>query len=84
MQKERGLAGRNEQMENAWQETSEAIDSHMEAMDWHKAFDAMQKFFWDRYCSEFIETSKKEAATDSLHSIMIGMEPYMRMLFRIQ
>ncbi len=83
MQRERGMSGRNEAMEQAWKETATAFGTHMEAMDWHKAFDALNGFFWDRFCSEFIETSKKEPATDSLHDIMQAMKPYFTMMFRL-
>ncbi len=83
MQKDKGLSGRNEEMEKAWKTASEAIDGHMEAMDWHKAFDALYGFFWDRFCSEFIERSKKEPATDSLRTIMDQMRPYIAMMLRL-
>lgn len=83
MQKAKGLSGRNEGMEKAWKEAAAAINGHMEAMDWHHAFDALYAFFWDRFCSEFIEASKREPATDSLWSIMQEMKPYTTMMFRL-
>lgn len=83
MQKDKGLSGRNEDMEKTWKEASAAIDAHMEAMDWHKAFDALYGFFWNKFCSEFIEQSKKEPATESLQAIMDGMKPYIWMMLRL-
>lgn len=83
MQRDKGMSGRNEEMEKAWNETAQAIDSHMEAMDWHKAFDALNGFFWDLFCSKFIEQSKKEPATDSLFIIMEGMKPYFWSMLRL-
>jgi len=82
MQKERGNAGRNEEMEMAWSDAKKTIDDHMEAMDWHLAFDAINSFFWERFCSEFIERSKKEPCTDTLQDIMKDMEPYFAMMLR--
>lgn len=83
IQKEKGLSGRNEGMETAWKEAAIEIDGHMESMDWHKAFDALHGFFWNRFCSEFIELSKKDDAASSLASIMEEMEPYIRMMLRL-
>ena len=51
--------------------------------EWHTAFDELYHFFWDEFCSKFIEQSKKDPAPDSLENIMREMSEYFWCFFRI-
>jgi len=56
-----------------WGEVERELFASMEALDWSTAISTLRAFFWNEFCSEWIEASKKRPSKDTLCSILLGM-----------
>jgi valyl-tRNA synthetase len=80
-QKANGWLGENIQKETEWLETKNKIEYHFQSYDWPRAYEELSDFFWTRFCSSFIEDSKKESCSLSLERIFSEMIPYWEIYF---
>lgn len=80
-QKLNGWLGKNIDKENEWFETKNKIESYFQSYDWPRAYEELSNFFWTRFCSTFIEESKKESCSLSLEKIFAEMIPYWEIYF---
>lgn len=80
-QKSKGWLGYSEEKENEWNETKMRIEEQFENSDWPKAYEELNDFFWNRFCSTFIEDSKKESCSLSLEKIFNEMLNYWEIFF---
>jgi valyl-tRNA synthetase len=80
-QKVNGWFGENINKEAEWFETKNKIEHHFQSYDWPRAYEELSDFFWTRFCSTFIEDSKKESCSLSLEKIFADMMPYWEIYF---
>ncbi len=66
MQIENGWIGEKNDYYQEWKESKEEIFKHLDNYEIDKANDILYKFFWDKFCSEWIEESKKESISNTL------------------
>ena len=80
-QKSKGWLGYNELKEKEWSDTKKEIEKYFEEYEWPKAYEELNNFFWNRFCSTFIEDSKKESCSLSLEKIYNEMMFYWEIYF---
>jgi valyl-tRNA synthetase len=80
-QKSKEWLGYDEIKEKEWEEIKTKIEAYFEDSDWPRAFEELSDFFWKKFCSTFIEESKKESCSLSLEKILNEMMFYWEIYF---
>jgi valyl-tRNA synthetase len=74
--------GKKEEYGSIWLNIKNEIYEHLDNYEIDKANDRFYKFFWDTFCSKWIEESKKEPISITLKEIYDDMIPIMNMFYR--
>ena len=80
-QKSKGWLGYDELKEKEWNYAKKEIEKHFEESEWPRAYEELNNFFWSKFCSTFIEESKKESCSLSLEKIYNEMMFYWEIFF---
>lgn len=81
MQIENGWTGENELMLTSWKANRSLIFNYLENYDLDKANDQLYGFFWDTFCSKWIEISKTDSCSTTLLTIMEEMKPIINLFY---
>jgi len=79
-----GLCGRDEEIERVWNHHKIEIKNKFDNIEIFEASSLIYKFFWNIFCDEWIERSKKLPITDSLKIILDDLEPIMMIIYENQ
>ena len=78
----KGYIGENEEYYHRWLKSKEIIDSNFDIMRWDLAYNELYKFFWNIFCDQYIEISKKDSCSNTLNKIMNEMINYWNIFLK--
>ena len=78
MQISNGWIGENQSLINEWHKAKSQIFDYLDNYEIDKANDLMYQFFWDIFCSRWIEDSKKESQSLTLKFIIDEIKPIIK------
>ena len=78
---EHNYIGQNENIISEYKLIKEEIIKEMENLNYDKALKLIYDFLFNKFCGEYIESSKKESISTSLQSILIDFEPLFNVFF---
>lgn len=84
MQTENGWIGENLDIFNEYISYKKSILNHLDNFELDKASDEIYYFFWDIFCSKWIESSKKESISITLDKILSDFRPIMNIIFNFE
>lgn len=67
--------GTNEGYEQCWSDYKAMIEKSLDSFNWAEGLSTLTQFFWQTFCDQWIEASKKSPANDSLKKILTDMMP---------
>lgn len=78
---EHNYIGENENIILEYKSIKEEIIKEMENLNYDKALKLIYDFLFNKFCGEYIESSKKESISTSLQSILIDFESLFNVFF---
>lgn len=81
MQIDNGWIGEDDSLMEIWYDYKTQILNAFESMEFNIANDLIYKFFWNIFCDEWIEISKKDPKSITLKKIIDELEPIFDIIY---
>ena len=81
MQIENGRIGEDDSLMEIWYDYKTQRLNAFESMEFNIANDLIYKFFWNIFCDEWIEISKKDPKSTTLKKIIDELEPIFDIIY---